>query len=170
MRITRAVPGRTTIAALALVAAAALLALLAGLHVATVTRISIAECAAIALAAGADYLRSVRTWRQASPVMKRHLPAAFAIGVEKTITLAIESSGGQTWRCELHDHSDAALSTEGMPVRTTVEGGKRVELTYRARPASRGEMQLAPADLRVGSRWGFWDLLERIGPVERRRV
>jgi uncharacterized protein (DUF58 family) len=168
--MTRAVPGRTAVTALGALAAAALLALLAGVSVAIASRVMIATVAPLAIAAVADYLRSLRAWRLASPVMKRHLPAAFAIGVRRPVSVTIAAQGVQTWRCDLHDHADATLVTEGMPVPVPVEGGTRVEVTYFVTPTVRGGVAFAPADIRIRSRWGFWDLLERIGATDVRRV
>jgi uncharacterized protein (DUF58 family) len=170
MSITRGVPGPTAVTALAALAAVALAALLAGVPVTIASRLTIAAVAALAAAAVADYVRSRRAWRLASPVMTRHLPAAFAIGVKRPISVTIEAQGSHTWRCDLHDHADATLVTEGMPVRVSVEGSTSVTLTYSVTPTARGEMAFAPADIRIRSRWGFWDLLGRIGATDRRRV
>jgi uncharacterized protein (DUF58 family) len=165
-----AVPGRTTLVALAALAASALVALLAGVRGTTVSRMTIAAGAALAAAAAADYLLSRRAWRRANPVMRRQLPAAFAIGVKRPVQVAIEAEGAASWRCELHDHADVTLVTEGMPVHLTVDGGTRVDVTYMVTPTARGEVTFAPADIRVCSGWGFWELLERLGTAERRRV
>jgi len=166
----RAVPGRTAVNGLALLAGAGLLALVAGVPVPLVWRVTISAFAAFAAAGVADYLVSRRAWHEASAVMTRQLPAAFAIGVKRPVQIAIEAQGARTWRCDLHDHADATLVTDGMPVRLTVEGGRRIEAVYMVTPTSRGDVVFAPADVRIRSRWGFWDLLERIGPTERRRV
>ena len=167
---TRAIPGRTALNALGALAAVALAALIAGVPEAIVSRVTLVAAAALAAAAVADYLLSGRAWRLASPLMKRQLPAAFAIGVKRPVQVAIEAQGSETWHCRLHDHADASLVTEGMPVLLTVEGGKRVDLTYTVTPTARGEVEFAPAELRVRSQWGFWELLERLGTAERRRV
>jgi uncharacterized protein (DUF58 family) len=167
MAMTRAVPGRTAIAALGALGAAVLLALLARVPVPAAARVTIAAAAALAGAAVVDYVLSVRAWRASSPVLRRQLPAAFAIGVKRPVPLAIEAQGARTWRCELHDHADATLVADGMPVRLDVRGGQSVETTYSVTPTLRGEIAFAPADVRVRSRWGFWDLLER--PAYRRR-
>jgi uncharacterized protein (DUF58 family) len=168
--MTRALPGQAAFYGLGVLAAGALLALLARVPEAVVGRATAVAFAAFAAAGLADYLLSVRAWRRASPVMRRQLPAAFAIGVKRPVQVAIESQGGEAWRCNLHDYSDPKLITDGMPVRLTVEGGKRVEVAYTVVPTVRGEIRFAPADVRVRSRWGFWDLLKRIGADERRRV
>jgi len=168
--IARAVPGPIVLRGLAALAAGALIALLTGVPAPLASRVTIAAFAAFAAAGLADYLLSRRAWRRAAPSMTRQLPAAFAIGVKRPVQVAIDAQGAWVWRCDLHDHADATLVTDGMPVRLAVEGGKRVEATYMVTPTARGEVEFAPADVRVRTRWGFWDLLERLGPIERRRV
>src|SRR6185436_9840982 len=37
-------------------------------------------------------------------------------------------------------------------------------------PAARGNVAFAPAEVRIRSSWGFWDLLSRVGTTDRRRV
>jgi uncharacterized protein (DUF58 family) len=170
MTMLRAVPGRTALNALGGLAGTALLALLAGVPEPIVSRVTLLVFAAIAAAAVADYVLTMRAWRQASAVMKRTLPAAFAIGVKRAVEVTIEAQGARTWRCDLHDHADATLLTDGLPLRIAVEGGKRVSVSYLVTPTARGEVQFAPADLSLRSQWGFWDLLDRLGSTDVRRV
>lgn len=42
--------------------------------------------------------------------------------------------------------------------------------SYFVTPTARGEVTFGSAALRVRSQWGLWDLLERLGPTESRRV
>jgi uncharacterized protein (DUF58 family) len=170
MAITRAVPGRTVLIALGALAVAALLALLARVEVATVSRVTVAAFAAVAAVAVADYLLTLRAWRRSDPVMKRQLPAAFAIGVKRPVQVAIETQGSLSWHCVFHDHADPTLVTEGLPLQIVLEGSARVESGYTVLPTLRGEVRFAPADVRLRSRWGFWDLLVRLGQTDVRRV
>src|SRR4051794_27204230 len=170
MELTRALPARTSLVALATVGGGALAALLARVQVQTVTRVTLAAGAVFAVAAVVDYLGSARGWRQSSPLMKRHLPAAFAIGVKANVGVAIESKGDRTWHCALYDHADSTLVTDGMPATLEIEGGKSVETSYTVTPTVRGDVVFSPADVRVRSRWGFWVLRERLGATERRSV
>ena len=155
---------------LSVLGCAALVALLMQVQVQSVTRMTLATGAALALAALADYLASARAWRGSSPVMKRHLPAAFAIGVKANVGLAIESQGVRTWHCALYDYTDPTLVIDGMPVILDITGGKSIETSYAVTPTNRGDVVFSPADVRVRTRWGFWELLVRIGSTERRRV
>ena len=151
-------------------AVAALVALLAGVQPGVVGRAVLAALAALALIGAWDYVASRRAWRHASPRMTRRLPAAFAIGARRSVELAIEADGAADWTCDLYDHADATLSTEGLPVRLHVRGGTRVTTTYMVLPTHRGEITFAPADIRVRSRWGFSELLETIGTGDASRV
>jgi uncharacterized protein (DUF58 family) len=164
------IPGRSALVAVAASTAAIVLALMLGVSVADVARAAIAATAALFAAAAWDYRASVIAWRQSAPVLTRRLPAAFAIGASRPVELAIATQGKGSWTCALYDHADASLLTEGLPMQLTLSPGKRVESTYTAVPTRRGEVTFAPADVRVRSRWGFCELLERLGGTESRRV
>jgi len=163
-------PARLAIATVTAAGIVALAALLAGADPGAAVRVSLAALAALALIGGWDYAASRRAWRRASPRLTRRMPSAFAIGVRKPVELAIEIDGTGDWQCEVYDHADATLSTEGLPVRLRMRGGTRVTTTYTAMPTLRGEVTFAPADIRVRSRWGLCELLETIGTPEVRRV
>ena len=166
----RIIPGRTAMGVLAAAAVAALVALVIGVAVALVAWATLAAVVALAAAALWDAFSSRRAWRRASPVMTRRLPAAFAIGAKRSLELAIDTGGTHTWRCALYDHADPSVLTEGLPVALTLVAGTRTTTIYTAIPTERGEVRFAPADIRVRSRWGLCDLLERIGTTEIRRV
>jgi uncharacterized protein (DUF58 family) len=168
----RLIPGRIALVAFAATAVAVLVALLVGMAVSVAAWLTLAVFVALLAAAAWDYTASLRAWRQSSPRMTRHLPPAFAIGVKKLVRVTIDTEGTGTaaWRCELYDHADSSLVTQGLPIRLTLLGGKRLETTYTVTPAQRGEVTFAPADVRVRSRWGLWELLEQLGTHETRRV
>src|SRR5499427_3041779 len=164
------IPGRTAILAISASAAAILLALLVGVTPAAATRVATAALVTLCAAAAWDYRRSVMAWRRSAPVLTRRLPAAFAIGVGRPVQLLIDTQGSDEWYCTLYDHADASLLTDVLPIQLTLAGGKRVETSYTAMPTRRGEVTFAPADVRVRSRWGFCELLERLGQADVRRV
>jgi uncharacterized protein (DUF58 family) len=166
----RVIPGPTAILALAGTAVAVLLALLMGLPVTVVGRAAFACLVALLAAAICDYAASRRAWRRSCPAMTRRLPAAFAIGARRSVQLAIAIEGAEAWHCQLHDHADSSLLTEGLPMRLSLPGAKCVEATYMVTPTRRGDVTFAPADVRIRSRWGLCDLLERLGTDEARRV
>jgi uncharacterized protein (DUF58 family) len=166
----RVIPGRTAIVALAAIATALLLALLIGMPVSVASLVAMTALTGLVIAAVWDYARSRQAWRQASVRMTRQLPAAFAIGVKRPVHLTIEIEGTTAWRCELHDHADRTLATEQMPMQLTLVGGTRIDATYSVVPTTRGRVTFAPADVRIGSRWGLCELLERLGTDDTRRV
>jgi uncharacterized protein (DUF58 family) len=168
--MTRPVPARTSLAALSVLGSGALVALLAGVAVGTVARVTIAAGSVLLVASLADYFLSIRAWRQSAPTLRRHLPAAFALGVKRTIRLDIQAREDLTWDCELYDFADMTLATQGMPAALVIQGGKSVDLSYIVTPTVRGDVVFSPAEVRVRTRWGFWDLLEHLGTTERRRV
>lgn len=166
----RIIPGRTALVGLAASSAAVLVALLMGMAVTAAAWTAAMALAAILAIALWDSAASLRAWRRSAPTMTRRLPAAFAIGLKRHVQFAIETEGSGTWRCELHDQTDPSLLTEGLPVHLAWSGGQRIDATYTVTPTARGKVTFAPADIRVRSRWGLCELLERIGSNETRRV
>jgi uncharacterized protein (DUF58 family) len=166
----RLIPGAVAIAALSSALVITLTALLTGSSVASASLLALSCVALLAAAAIADYWITRRAWNNAAPQFSRRLPAALAIGVRKQVDVSITLGGAESWHMRLHDHTDPSLLTEGLPVDATLTGGKQFNLSYRITPTRRGEVTFAPADVRVLSRLRFWELLERLGPEESRRV
>jgi len=151
-------------------AAGALMALLAGVPRGVVSAVAVAGATMLAAAATVDYVRTRSAWRRASVKMHRRLPSAFAIGVQREVTLEIEAAGEAHWKCRLHDYADPTLLVAGMPVDVSLPGGRLVEVSYFVTPSRRGEITFAPADVRVRSLWGLCELIERLGSEDIRRV
>jgi uncharacterized protein (DUF58 family) len=86
------------------------------------------------------------------------------------VEVRIDSEGPTAWQCQLYDHADSTLLTEGLPHSLSLPAGKRVATSYHVTPTRRGEVAFEPADLRVRTRAGLCDLLVRLGPRETRRV
>jgi len=166
----RAIPSRLSIAIVAALVVAAMVALIAGVSIDIVTRSAAVLAALMFLVMLMDFVTTKRAWRESTPGMKRGLPAAFAIGVQKPVTLSITAKGARTWHCSLYDHAPASLTTEGLPLQLTLRGGTATDATYLVLPTVRGTVQFAPADVRLRSRLGLWEIFERLGNVEARRV
>jgi uncharacterized protein (DUF58 family) len=166
-------PGPTSLTAVATLCAGALAALLLRMPAGGTTRAALLTLGIVTIVAAGDYVLSRRAWRRASPVLTRRLPPAFAIAVRQPVHVRIElqkERGRTPWRLEIYDHADSTLRTEGLPTRLVVAPGTQVEFTYVATPTLRGEVTFAPADVRIRSRWGFCEILDRLGPTEQRRV
>src|SRR5262245_33809769 len=169
MRV-RLIPGRKALAALAAAAAGVLAALLAGLATSVATSAALTAVLTLLAASACDYALSRRAWRRCPPRLTRRLPAAFAIGIKRSVQLTIVLEGSTTWACQLHDHSDPSLLSEGLPVALTLQAGTRVETAYSVVPTRRGEVIFSPAEVRIRSRWGLCELIEWMGVTETRRV
>jgi uncharacterized protein (DUF58 family) len=169
MRI-RVIPARPILIALGAGAAGLLLALIFGLPVNTASWVAVAWISLLATAATFDYRVSRHAWLQAPPRMTRMMPAALAVGVKRDIALVIDGAGPQRWNIALYDHSDPSLLTEGMPTTLAIGGGTSVTCSYHVTPSRRGEVVFEPADVRVRSRFGLCELLEKLGETATRRV
>ena len=169
MRI-RVIPARPLLTATGAGAVCLLVALVVAIPVTTVSWVAAAWIALLAAAATVDYRISRQAWRQAPPRMTRVLPAALAVGVKRDIALVIEGAGPQRWHIALYDHADPSLLTEGMPITLAIGGGKSVTYSYHVTPSRRGEVVFEAADVRVRSRLGLCELLEKLGDTASRRV
>ena len=61
----------------------------------------------------------------------------------------------------MFDHCDPSLRITGLPATVEIQPNKRVDIAYEAMPTRRGEIDFAPADLRVRGVLGLCELLER---------
>lgn len=147
-------------------AAAAVLARLAGAPLEPVARLSMALLLLLAAVAVIDLLHTRHLWRQSQPRMTRRLPAALAIAVRRPIQVSIGVESRHDWRIRFHDQADPALHTDALPATLQLHAGKAVEFEYAVTPMRRGEMHFRPADLRVRSRLGLWELCERLGATQ----
>ena len=169
MRV-RFIPAVPLLAAVGAGAACLLVALLLGVSVATTAWAAAAYTLLLTLAVVADYRVTRHAWSRSAPDMARVVPAALAVGVKRDVVLHIGSGGNQTWHIALYDHSDPSLQTQGLPTTLLIGAGKRVSYTYQVTPTRRGEVSFAPADVRVRSRFGLCELLEKLGAAGTRRV
>jgi uncharacterized protein (DUF58 family) len=168
--VLRAIPSRPLIATVAGSVVLATLALVVGVSVETVGLLATAVATVLIAATAMDYVTTRQAWRAAKPELTRGLPAAFAIGVRKPVTVTIALQGTRTWQCDLFDHTPSSLVTEGLPLTLSLAPGTATDSTYHVVPTTRGNVQFAPADVRLQSRFGLCELIERLGDVETRRV
>jgi uncharacterized protein (DUF58 family) len=166
----RVVPGRILLVLLGAGSAAALIALVAGIRLPTVAGATAVGVVALLVFALVDYFVTAKAWRESGIRMVRKLPPAFAVGVRKQVHIALEAQGSLRWKCNLFDHADPSLQIEGLPMPLRVQGGTAVETSYDVTPTRRGEVTFEPADVRVHSRFGLCELMERLGASEKRRV
>lgn len=166
----RLVPGKAAIAGLTTGATAVLIALLAGASPIVGGALAAAWAVALLAVAFLDVVTTRREWNASTPQLVRTLPPAFALGVRKPIHLTISMTGTRAWRCRLYDHVDATMLTEGIPADLQLTGGTQTHFSYQVTPTRRGIVQFSAADVRVHSRWGLWELMERLGDDQQCRV
>jgi uncharacterized protein (DUF58 family) len=147
-----------------------LVALIAGASVTDVAWAALAWIGLLTFAAVADYRLTRRAWLQMAPQMSRLVPPSLAVGVKRDVDLVIDGTGTANWTIDLYDHSDPSLLTEGLPATLIIGAGKRVTYTYRVTPSRRGQVSFGAADVRVRSRYGLCQMLEKLGQGESRRV
>jgi uncharacterized protein (DUF58 family) len=167
MRVT---PSRRLLACLAAIGVAALVALIAGVTQASVSAATAATVAGLLVTAALDYALTRRAWLAANVRLTRRLPPAFAIGVGRSVRARLEQHGRRAWICDFYDHVDPSVESQGLPVALGLPAGGAVETTYTVTPTRRGEIEFAPAALRVRSLLKLCDLSVRIGVSEARRV
>ena len=156
-------PASTAIRSLALLAAAAAAALLLGVPRHGVDLLALAAFAAWLAIAAVDAAISLRAWNASPLRWQRELPPALAVGVERTFAGTLVNDGDRDWQVVLFEHVDAGFEASGLPLAVRVPRRSTVRLQYRARPRRRGSASFAPAEIRVRSAWGFFDLRRRVG-------
>lgn len=117
-----------------------------------------------------DAWLAARAWGQAPLQLQRRLPAALALGVARELPLVISNPGDTPWRLRLHDHPDGRLQHRGLPLELSVPPKAQLQARYTLQPLQRGTMVFEPAELRLATPWGLFELRRRIGASERLRV
>ena len=166
----RVIPAPAALSALLGGAVFLLIALILGLSVPNAAGVAVLWIVLLTVVAVIDYRLTRRAWLQATPQLTRIMPAALAVAVQRDVELTIDGPGATPWTIEIYDHADPSLLTQGLPATLAVGGGKRVTYTYRVTPTRRGEVSFSAADVRIRSRYGLCQLLERLGKTESRRV
>src|SRR5882757_5173775 len=164
------IPSQRLFMLLACGALAALAALIVGVEVTDVAIPTLAGMVLLGAVTCADYLTSRRAWRSSVVHLSRNIPPAFALGARRPVTLNFEIEGPFKWRGQVYDDVDPSFNFEGLPASVELLPGKRIAVTYEVTPTRRGEALFGTAQLRLQSRWGWCELLERIGAAQTRRV
>lgn len=152
-------PTPRSVAALAVLAAAAAVALLAGAPLEVVAPAVLGLLALGLAAAAADLWTAWRAWRAHPLVVTRTLPHALAVGVPKALTVGLSNPGSRAWTVSVYDGVDGTLATTGLPQTVTVPPGRHTDLHYTATPRQRGGVSFGTTRLRVRTPWGLFELL-----------
>src|ERR1700760_3590036 len=109
----RFIPSNKLLTVLGAGALAALLALIAGIAVASVALPTLAGLVLLGAVTLGDYLNSRRTWRNSTVRLSRSTPPAFALGARRTVTLNFEIEGSYGWQGQVYDDVDPRFPFEG---------------------------------------------------------
>jgi uncharacterized protein (DUF58 family) len=166
----RLIPSRASVYLLAALALACAVALVLRVPLVDVERH--AARAAVALAGWVliDLVWSAWSWKRAPLQWQRQLPAAFAIGVTRSLTGTLVNEGSTNWRVALFDGVDASFDVQGMPHALLAAAKARTTIHYEVTPRLRGPVRFDPADLRVRTRLGCAELLFNVGEAQTLRV
>lgn len=170
MKLRAVLPSRAAVRVLALLAAAATVALLAGVPQAQVATVAAAIAATGLAWAGLDLARSLRLATRAPVRVERRAPAAFAIGVPTEVVLHLENDSPHDRRLTVFDEPDALLAFDGLPQEVRVPAGSRAVLRYRVTALQRGPVRFGATQVRSRSRGGAFELLHAIGDGQQLRV
>jgi len=163
-------PSRASVWVLAALGLACAIALVARAPLAWMTTGVKMVALALLVIAVADVAWSLIAWKRAPLQWQRRLPAAFAIGVPRNLAGVLVNEGGRAWRVALFDHVDASFEVEGMPQSLNVPAKTQMHIHYQVTPRRRGPVRFAPADLRVRTILGTFELLLTAGSSETLRV
>jgi uncharacterized protein (DUF58 family) len=166
----RLIPSRASVYVLAALALACAVALVLRVPLASVARAAGSVAAGLFVIALVDVLWSAWAWQRAPLRWQRQLPAAFAIGVQRTLTGSLINEGATSWRVALFDRVDDSFDVEGLPQTLTVAARARTTIEYQVTPRRRGPVRFEPADLRLRTRLGIAELLLNVGDTAELRV
>jgi uncharacterized protein (DUF58 family) len=163
-------PSRVSVWTLAGLSVACAVALVAGAPLRATAQAAAGLALCLLLFALADLAWSQAAWRRAPLRWQRRLPAAFAIGVPRSLGGTLINEGDQAWRVALFDRVDPSIDFDGLPRALRVPPRARLELQYELTPRRRGPVTFEPADLRVRTRLGSAEMLLRVGEAQSLRV
>ncbi|MBN6149815.1 DUF58 domain-containing protein [Xanthomonas sp. AmX2] len=109
-----------------------------------------------------------RLWRRPTPQVRRELPEALPLGVEREAVLHIDSA--QRQRVDVFDLVPSGWRMHGLPRRITLAAASQTQLGYRLQPTARGRVEFAGTHLRLHSAWRLWWQRRSAGPVQAVRV
>jgi uncharacterized protein (DUF58 family) len=102
--------------------------------------------------------------------VRRSLPPSAPLGVWIDIRLRLDNYDRMRLSCELFDHYPGNCAVEGQPRRVNVAPRGHVELVYRLRAETRGDLHFGTVDLNVDSPLALWQRRVRAGAAAVLRV
>ena len=106
--------------------------------------------------------------QRVTPHVIREIPEALPLGIERDVTLRVESMRRQ--RLEVFDLHPGAWPAQGLPQKLTLAAATASTFSYRLRPTARGDATFAGVQLRMASPLALWKQSRLVGAPQRVRV
>ncbi len=123
-------------------------------------------CAALAALAILD---AIALRRVPTPEVRRELPDALAIGVEREVRLEF-AAGERRRTIDVHDLHPGAWEAGGLPRRIVLNPGTDTSVGYTLRPTARGAFEFEGVQMRMRSPLRLWRQSRVAGPAHAVRV
>jgi len=132
--------------------------------------VAIAAVALLALAMDAVWALRLRHIAEDALQVKRAMPRAFALGVEKKISLQIANTGSRRMTVAVFDSVAPEMRFESMPQVVSIGAGEAADVPYLVTPGKRGIAEFGRTELLIDSPLGLWQVRASIGRAEQSRV
>ena len=106
--------------------------------------------------------------RRETPQVTREIPEALPLGIERDVTLRVESMARQ--RIDVFDLHPGSWPAQGLPQRLTLAPATASTFSYRLRPVARGDAIFEGVQLRLVSPLRLWRQSRLAGAPQRVRV
>ncbi|NDK39374.1 DUF58 domain-containing protein [Pseudoxanthomonas gei] len=106
--------------------------------------------------------------RRATPVVTREIPQVLPLGIEREVTLRVESRVRQ--RVDVFDLHPGSWPAQGMPQTLKLAADTASTFSYRLRPIARGDASFEGVQLRLASPLRLWTQSRVAGAPQRVRV
>lgn len=106
--------------------------------------------------------------RRPTPQVSREIPEALPLGIERDVTLRVESMSRQ--RVDLFDLHPGGWPAQGLPQRLKLAPATASTFSYRLRPTARGDATFDGVQLRLASVLRLWRQSRIAGAPQRVRV
>jgi len=107
-------------------------------------------------------------WRAPTPQVERRLADTWPIGIERPVTLSLETPQGMT--LDVFDLHPGGWSMQGLPRRLRLKRGEIASLDYQLRAKARGDFRFDGVQLRLHSPLRLWWQSRVAGEVQDVRV
>jgi uncharacterized protein (DUF58 family) len=113
---------------------------------------------------------ALRLRRLPSPRIKRHMPGSLALGRWAEVQLDIAHDFAAPLTIDLFDHVPDGLAFEHLPMPVELQPGHVSQITYRLRPAKRGQFGFEQCEVSLPSPLGLWSGKRLLSVSDKTRV